>query len=495
MLHHFQNFLQKYIAIKDKNIPLSPDIQKATFGSEMSKLNSDRLNSFGSASIPKLVLQFSVPAIISMLVNALYNVVDRFFVGQGVGSLGIAGITLCFPIFLFMMAMSMMVGVGGNTLFAIRLGQKKYIQASIILNNSFSLLILMAIGVFTLGEIFMEPLLKLFGASEQTLPVASSYMRIILCGAIFQTIAPGMNHFIRSMGHPKTAMFREIVGAVTNIILDYIFIIKFHWGIEGAAWATLISQLVAAALITQFFIKKDTPIKIRWRHMKLRVAYVRKIYILGLPPSVMQICNSLMNAILAWSLTTYGNISVKTTGALSGGDMAISAFGITNSIVSIIILPLLGFVHGTQPIIGYNYGARLNSRVKETLKFAFIYAGGFMFVTWAVLMWQAETFVAPFAPNDPELIKLSAWAMRIFAAAFFMIPFGMVSGNFFQGTGKALRAMFLNACRQVILLIPFLLILPHFFELKGVFMAQPIADTGAAIIGLAMLWHELKKLK
>ena len=444
----------------------------------MSKLNSERLNSFGSASIPKLVLQFSVPAIISMLVNALYNVVDRFFVGQGVGSLGIAGITLCFPICLFIMAMSMMVGVGGNTLFAIRLGQKKYIQASIILNNSFSLLILMALGTFTLGEIFMVPLLKLFGASEQTLPVASSYMRILLCGAVFQTIAPGMNHFIRSMGHPKTAMFREIVGAVTNIILDYLFIMQFHWGIEGAAWATISSQLVASALITQFFIKN----------------YVRKIYILGLPPSVMQICNSLMNAILAWSLTTYGNISVKTTGALSGGDMAISAFGITNSIVSIIILPLLGFVHGTQPIIGYNYGARLNNRVKETLKFAFIYAGGFMFVTWGILMWQAETFVAPFAPNDPELIKLSAWAMRIFAAAFFMIPFGMVSGNFFQGTGKAFRAMFLNACRQVILLIPFLLILPHFFELKGVFMAQPIADTGAAFIGLAMLWHELKKL-
>ena len=465
------------------------------FGAEMSSLNSERLNSFGTASIPKLVLQFSVPAIISMLVNALYNVVDRFFVGQGVGSLGIAGITLCFPICLFIMAMSMMVGVGGNTLFAIRLGQKKYIQASIILNNSFSLLILMAIGTFTLGEIFMVPLLKLFGASEQTLPVASSYMRILLCGAVFQTIAPGMNHFIRSMGHPKTAMFREIVGAVTNIILDFIFIMKFHWGIEGAAWATIASQLVASALITQFFIKKSSPIKIRWRHMKLRAAYVRKIYILGLPPSVMQICNSLMNAILAWSLTTYGNISVKTSGALSGGDMAISAFGITNSIISIIILPLLGFVHGTQPIIGYNYGARLNNRVKETLKFAFIYAGGFMFITWAILMWQAETFVAPFAPNDPELIKLSAWAMRIFAAAFFMIPFGMVSGNFFQGTGKAFRAMFLNACRQVILLIPFLLILPHFFELKGVFMAQPIADTGAAIIGLAMLWHELKKLK
>ena len=414
----------------------------------MSQFYSQRLNSFGTASIPKLVLQFSVPSIISMLVNALYNIVDRFFVGQGVGSLGIAGITLCFPICLFIMAMSMMIGVGGNTLFAIRLGQKKYIQASIILNNSFSLLIIMAILAFTLGEVFMVPLLKLFGAS-----------------------------------------------AVTNIILDWIFIMKFHWGIEGAAWATILSQLVASSLITQFFVKKGTPIRIRWRHMKLKAAYVRKIYILGLPPSVMQICNSLMNAILAWSLTTYGNISVKATSSLSGGDMAISAFGIINSIVSIIILPLLGFVHGTQPIIGYNYGARLNSRVKETLKFTFIYAGGFMFCTWAILMWQAEAFVAPFAPNDPELIKLSAWAMRIFAAAFFMIPFGMVSGNFFQGTGKAFRAMFLNACRQVILLIPFLLVLPHFFELQGVFMAQPIADTGAAIIGLAMLAHEIKKLK
>ncbi|MBR2272740.1 MAG: MATE family efflux transporter [Fibrobacter sp.] len=461
----------------------------------MSKLNSERLNSFGSASIPKLVLQFSVPAIISMLVNALYNIVDRFFVGQGVGSLGIAGITLCFPIFLFIMAMSMMIGVGGNTLFSIRLGQKKYIQASIILNNSFSLLILMAIVTFTLGEIFMVPLLKLFGASEQTLPVASSYMRILLCGAVFQTIAPGMNHFIRSMGHPKTAMFREIAGAVTNIVLDYIFIMRFHRGIEGAAWATICSQLVASALITQFFVKKNTPIRIRWRHMKLRLAYVRKIIVLGIPPSIMQVCNSLMNAILAWSLTTYGNVSLHDTGSLSGGDLAISAFGIVNSIATFILLPLLGFVNGTQPIIGYNYGARLNDRVKGTLKFTFIYAGGFMLVAWGIMMWQAEALVAPFAPNDLKLQEVASWALRIFGAAFFMIPFGMTSGSFFQGTGKALRSMFLNACRQVILLIPFLLILPHFFELKGVFMAQPIADTGAAIIGLTMLWLELKKLK
>ncbi|MCQ2104286.1 MAG: MATE family efflux transporter [Fibrobacter sp.] len=461
----------------------------------MTQLHSERLNSFGTASIPKLVLQFSVPAIISMVVNALYNIVDRFFIGQGVGSVGIAGITLCFPIALFIMAMSMIVGVGSNTLFSIRLGEKKYQQAAIILNNAFLLLIIMAVGAFAFGEIFMEPLLRLFGASDQTLPVASSYMRIILLGAIFQTVAPGMNHFIRSMGHPKTAMFREIIGAVTNVILDYIFIMKLNWGIEGAAWATICSQLVSSILITHFFLKKTTPIKINRRYMKLRWPYVRKIYILGLPPSVMQICNSLMNAILAWSLTTYGNQNLESTETLSGGDMAISAFGILNSIVSIVVLPLLGFVNGTQPITGYNYGAKLYSRVKGVVKFAFIYAMGFMILAWALVQWQAEAFVAPFAPGDAKMQEVAAWALRSFTCFIFMVPCGMIPGSFFQGTGKAGRSMFLNACRQLILFIPFLLILPLFLGLAGVFYAQPVADVGTAFIGLFMLSREWKKMK
>ncbi len=457
-------------------------------------IKNSKLNAFGTASIPKLILLFSVPAIISMCVNALYNIVDRYFVGQGVGALGIAGITLCFPIALFMMAMSMIVGIGGNTLFAIRLGEKKYTQASIIMNNSFLLLIIMAVGAFTLGEIFMEPLLRLFGASDQTLPVASSYMRIILIGSVFQTIAPGMNHFIRSMGHPKTAMFREIIGACTNVVLDWLFIMKFHLGIEGAAWATICSQLVSSALITAFFLKKDVPVKINRRHMKLHLPYVRKIYILGFPPAIMQICNSLMNAILAWSLTTYGNKSIQTTGTLSGGDMAISAFGIINSVVSIIVLPLIGFVSGTQPIFGYNFGAKLYDRVRGTLKFAYIYGMGFIILAWAIVQWQAELFVAPFAPGDMELQKLASESLRTFVAALPFVPLGMIAGNFFQATGKAKLSMFQNACRQVIMLIPFILIMPLFFNLKGVFMAQPMADIGAAITGLLLLRRELKRM-
>ena len=298
-------------------------------------LENKKLNAMGTASIPKIILQFSVPAIISMLIEALYNIVDRYFVGQGVGSLGIGGITICFPITLFIMAMSMIVGVGGNTIFAIRLGEKKYQQAAIILNNSFLLLVIMAVAAFTLGQTFMTPLLKLFGASDQLLPVAKSYMRIILMGAIFQTIVPGMNHFIRSMGHPKTAMTRVMIGAGSNVILDWLFIMKFGWGIEGAAWATVTSQLIGGIAVMQFFVKKTTPIKINRRLMKLRAAYVRKIFILGLPPSVMQITNSLLNAILAWSLTHYGNKSLQNVNGMAGGDQAIAAFGIINSIVSI----------------------------------------------------------------------------------------------------------------------------------------------------------------
>lgn len=296
------------------------------------------------------------------------------------------------------------------------------------------------------------------------------------------------------MGHPKTAMFREIIGALTNVFLDWLFIMKFHWGIEGAAWATISSQLVSSALITQFFLKKDTPIKINRRHMRLYWPYVRKIYILGLPPSVMQICNSLMNAILAWSLTSYGNKSLESSNALSGGDIAISAFGILNSIVSIVFLPLLGFIHGTQPIIGYNFGAMLYSRVRGVLKFAFIYSLAFMFIACAMLQWKAEMFIAPFAPNDPYLQEVAAWAMRLFSLGFVFIPLGMIAGNFFQGTGKPWHSMFLNACRQLILFIPFLLVMPLFFDLKGVFMAQPIADVGASIIGISFLLHALRKL-
>lgn len=452
-------------------------------------LNNERLENISSESIPRLFLRFSIPAIISMSIEALYNIVDRFFVGQAVGHLGIAGITLCFPITLFIMALSMMIGVGGNTLFSIRLGAKKYRQTAIILNNSLILLLIVAFVALVFGQIFMEPLLRLFGASEETLPYAVSYLRILLFGAAFQTITPGMNHFIRSMGHPKTAMFRSLIGAGCNIIFDWLFILKWNLGMEGAAFATVLSQAIAGLFVLHFFIKKDTPIKIERRYMKLYLPYVRKIIVMGIPQSTMQFINSFMNVILNRSLVFYG---AKT---IYGGDMAISAFGIVNSVAMMVIMPILGFVQGAQPLIGYNYGAKEYKRVKSVIDYALGFSIATMFLAFIFIQWGAENIAAAFVKEEnPLLNDLTVQAMKIYLIALPLTAMGIVSGNYFQGIGKPKTALILTLNRQVFFLIPLLLIIPLFAGLKGIFMAAPLADTVAAIVGMTLLIRHLKKM-
>lgn len=454
----------------------------------MSDFSNARFNSIGTQSIPKLILQFSVPSIISMSVESLYNVVDRFFVAEEVGYLGITGITLCFPISLFIMAMSILIGIGGNILFSLKLGQKKHRQAAMILNHSLVLLTIVSIIVFALGQIFLEPLLKVFGASEVTLPYAKTYMSIILLGVFFQTINPGMNNFIRSMGHPKTAMFRMLIGAFCNVFFDWLFIVKFHWGIAGAAWATILSQFISFLFIIWFFFRKNTPIKIQARFMHLQFPFVRRILILGFPMSMMQVCNSLMNVILNRSLATYGNQSAY------GGDLAISAFGVINSIAMMIIMPLLGFVQGTQPILGYNYGAKYYTRVKSTVNHAFILAVSFLTVAWILIQIFAPYLTQPFASENKELQELASNSIKIFLLGLPAIGIGMICGTFFQATGKPGRSIILNMSRQVLILIPLLLIIPNFYGLSGVFMAAPISDTLAALLGLFLLSKEWKKM-
>lgn len=454
----------------------------------MSDFSNARFNSIGTQSIPKLILQFSVPSIISMSVESLYNVVDRFFVAEEVGYLGITGITLCFPISLFIMAMSILIGIGGNILFSLKLGQKKHRQAAMILNHSLVLLTIVSIIVFALGQIFLEPLLKVFGASEVTLPYAKTYMSIILLGVFFQTINPGMNNFIRSMGHPKTAMFRMLIGAFCNVFFDWLFIVKFHWGIAGAAWATILSQFISFLFIIWFFFRKSTPIKIQARFMHLQFPFVRRILILGFPMSMMQVCNSLMNVILNRSLATYGNQSTY------GGDLAISAFGVINSIAMMIIMPLLGFVQGIQPIVGFNYGAKNYSRVKSALKYAFVLAVSFLSIAWILIQVFAPNLVQPFASNNRELQELATHSMKIFLLGLPAIGVGMICGNYFQATGKPGRSIILNMSRQILILIPLLLIIPNFFGLSGVFMAAPISDTLAALLGVFLLSKEWKKM-
>lgn len=442
----------------------------------------DHTKQLGEARISKLLLKFSIPAITGMVVNALYNVVDRIFIGQGVGRMGIAGLTVAFPLMTVMMALSMLIGLGATALISIRLGEQRKEEAELIIGNAMICLIGIALTVTALGLIFLDPLLRMFGASLEVLPFARVYMRIILLGEVFMSIGFGMNHFIRAEGNPKIAMLTMLLGAITNTILDPIFIFVFGWGVKGAAWATIISQAVTAAWVLSYFLRKKSHLRIQIRNLKLKLAVVREITAIGSAPFMMQMAASVIGIILNNSLVFYG------------GDLAISAMGIVNSIIMLFLMPLFGINQGAQPIIGYNYGAEKFDRVKKTLKLAITAATVVVLVGFVIVQLFPESLVILFSKNDPELLALSAKAMRIFLMMLPIIGFQIVSANYFQAVGKPQQAMILSLSRQVLLLIPALLILPRFFGLNGVFYAGPVSDFGSSVITGIWLYFELKHL-
>jgi putative MATE family efflux protein len=447
-----------------------------------SAANSDRARRMGEGSIPRLLLSFSVPAIVGMMVNALYNVVDRIFIGRGVGPLGIAGATVGFPIMLVLMAFGMLVGMGGAALISIRLGEGKKEEAARILGNSFILLILVSAVLTILGLIFLEPLLRSFGASETILPYARQYVSIILAGSMFMGIGFGMNNFIRAEGNPRIAMATMLIGAVLNIILDPIFIFALNMGIRGAALATILSQAVAAAWVLSYFLGKRSSLPLRGANLRLDPRILRAIVAIGSPPFVMQLAASVLNAILNNQLQRYG------------GDLAISAMGIMYGIVMFMFMPIFGLNQGAQPIIGFNYGARKYDRVKKTLVLAIVTATAIVMVGFFVTRFFPGALIRLFSGDNPELVDLGSRAMRMFLLMMPVIGFQIVSANYFQAVGKPRPAMILSLSRQVLILIPALLILPRFFGLDGVFIAGPVADLTSAILTGTWLLFELRSL-
>ncbi len=436
----------------------------------------------GEARISTLLLRFSIPAITGMVVNALYNVVDRIFIGQGVGRMGIAGITIAFPLMLMMMALAMLIGLGATALISIRLGEQRKEEAELIVGNAMVCLVGISAIIMVFGIIFINPLLQVFGASEQTLPYARDYLKIILCGAIFMGIGFGMNHFIRAEGNPKIAMYTMLLGAILNTILDPIFIFKFGLGIKGAAWATVISQAAAAIWVLSYFLRKKSHLKIHTKNLRLKFAVIQSIVAIGSAPFLMQLAASIIGVILNQSLLRYG------------GDMAISAMGIVHSILMFFLMPLFGINQGAQPIIGYNYGAQKFNRVKETIKLAIGAATLVVLIGFAAVYLVPEVLVGLFSKNDPELIALSSRAMRIFLIMLPIIGFQIVSANYFQAVGKPKQAMVLSLSRQVLVLIPSLLILPRFFGLNGIFYAGPVSDFVSSVLTGIWLYIELKHL-
>lgn len=436
----------------------------------------------GEAKISKLLIKFSVPAVVGMMVNALYNVVDRIFVGHGVGFQGLAGITICFPIMLVMMAFGMLIGLGATALVSIRLGEQKFKEAEQILGNAMTLIVFLSVTLALFGLGFMDTLLRWCGASEAILPVARDYLRIILWGSVFQQIGFGMNNLIRAEGNPKIAMFTMLIGAALNTILDPVFIFVLDMGVAGAAWATIISQLVSAVWVLWYYLGGQSSLKLHLRNLKLHGEIVGKILALGSAPFAMQIAASAINIVLNNSLVKYG------------GDMSVSAMGIVHSFITLLIMPVFGINQGSQPIIGYNYGARKFDRVKRTLKLAVMVATVITSTGYIITRVFPEQVVSLFSSGDPELLQLATRAL--FINMFFMpvIGFQIVSSNYFQAVGKPKHAMFLSLSRQVVLLIPALLILPRYFGLDGVFMAGPAGDLGSSILTGFWIWFEMKRL-
>lgn len=442
----------------------------------------DRSKQLGEERISKLIIKFSIPAIIGMLVNALYNVVDRIYIGHGVGSLGIGGITVSFPIMLILMAFSMLIGVGANSLVAIRLGQDRKEEAEGIFGNAFVLLVISSLALTIIGLIFMEPFFKLMGTSDQILPYALDYMRIILLGSVFQSIGMGMNNFIRSEGSPKTAMNTMLIGAITNIILDPIFIFVFKLGMKGAAIATIISQAVSAIWVLSYFIGGKSFLKIKLSSMKLRFDYVSKFLALGAAPFAMQVASSVLNFIMNKGLNTYG------------GDVAVSGMGIVNSVVTLLIMPIFGINQGMQPIIGYNYGARKFDRVKQAYRMGVLFATVIVVIGWVATRLFPEQLVYLFNKEDPDLISFGVKAIKRNLVFLPVIGFQIVSSNYFQAIGKPKHSALLGLSRQVLILIPALIILPKFFGLDGLISAGPLADITSTLLTGIFIILEMRKL-
>jgi len=442
----------------------------------------DRATQLGEGKIFKLLLKFSIPAITGMLVNALYNVVDRAFVGQKVDTVGIAAVTASYPLMTVMMAFGMLVGIGATALISIRLGEGRREEAEKVVGSAFVLLIAISLLITVLGFIFLNPLLRISGADDEVLPYARQFMQIILAGGVFMGIGFGMNNFIRAEGNPITSMLTMLIGAFANIILNPIFIFVFGWGIRGSALATVISQAISAAWVLSYFVSGRSSLKLHLKNLKVSMAIAGGIFAIGSAPFAMQLAASVLTAILNNSLLVYGGVD------------AMSAMGAITSISMLILMPIFGINQGAQPIIGYNYGAGKYDRVKKTLKLAIIAATIVVFIGFLVTRFFPEQIMRMFNNRNEEFIRLGVKSMTIYLLMLPVTGFQIVGANYFQAVGKPGKAALLSLSRQVLILIPALFVLPRFFGLNGVLAAGPVSDILSSLITGTFLYLELKHL-
>ena len=438
--------------------------------------------SLGTDPIGKLLIKYSVPAIIGMMVNALYNVVDRMFIGNipNVGPMAITGLGVTMPITTIIIAFGVLIGIGATTNISIKLGQGKKEEAELIIGNSLSLAGITGILVTVIGLIFSDKILTLFGASSQTLYYAKSYMDILLIGVIFSILGMVFNNIIRGDGNPKLSAVIMGVGCVTNIILDAVFIFGFNMGIQGAALATVLSQGITAIWGLLYYLRGKSNLTFRKSSLKLNKYIVSGIFAIGSAPFAMQIATSLVQVISNNSLKIYG------------GDLAIGAMATISSIIMIFLMPVFGIVQGMQPIVGFNYGAKNYDRSKKTFKLTLL-SSSVLFILGSLVIQIVPQVLVGMFNKDPQLMDITISGLRKYALAMPIVGISIVGTNYIQSIGKAKIAMVLSLLRQVIILIPIILILPKFLGLDGVWFAQPASDIIASVITVIVLVKEIRK--
>lgn len=446
----------------------------------MAKENSPLV--LGTERIGKLLTQYAIPAIIAMTASSLYNMADSIFIGHGVGPLAISGLALTFPLMNLAAAFGSLVGVGASTLVSVKLGQKDYEGANRVLGNVLVLNVLLGVAFTFVFLFLLDPILYFFGASENTISYARDYMQIILYGNVVTHMYLGLNAVLRSSGFPKLAMYATLASVVINCILNPIFIFGFGWGIKGSAWATVISQVISLTGQMIHFSRPTQLLHFKKGIYKLKKEIVNGILYIGMSPFLMNLCSCLIVILINRGLKEHG------------GDMAIGAYGIVNRIIFLFVMIIMGFNQGMQPIAGYNFGARLYPRVTEVTKLTMKWAIG-VATTGFLLCQLFPTLIVNMFTTDDELVKAAVFGLHIVFAVFPIVGFQMVATNFFLSIGMSKKAIFLSLTRQLLFLIPCLIILPRFFGTLGVWISMPVADTIATVVTAIVLVNQFRKFK
>ena len=441
------------------------------------------MNDFSKGSVKKRIIEQAIPLTLAQVVQMLYNLVDRIYIGHlpDIGELALTGVGITFPITVLIMAFTGLFGIGAVPLFSIARGKGEEEEAESILGNAFALLMLSSVILFVVCYLFRRPVIFLFGASEASYVYANEYLKISLFGTAFSMLVTGMNGFINAQGFPKIGMVTTILGAVINIILDPVFIFAFDMGVSGAALATVLSQVVAAVWVLKFLTGRKAILRLKKECLKLESKRVKSIVSLGVPSFVMQGSNCLVQVVCNNSLQIYG------------GDLYVGIMTILNSIRELVMLPVMGISNGSQPVLGFNYGAEKNDRVKEGIRFMTLLGSLYTILAWLLVILLPQQLIHIFS-NDEQTIIEGARALYIYFFGFVFMSFQFAGQSTFQGLGKRKQAIFFSMLRKVIIVVPLTILLPMVgFGVNGVFLAEPISNIIGGLACFVTMWHTVYK--